>query len=206
MARAAVGEHVGQEGGADALRASLQQDPLLLEEQREPAGGAAEDDPDIVTQPVALEAGVGKRLLRRDHAQLSVAVHAAQLLGLDPSAGVESLDLARDLDRKLPGVEEGHQAHTGLALEEGGPGAGRVQADGGHGADPGDDDAPHGAGVGAARVRAISPSLRLTTATSWLIRRISPESTWPGPISRKAALPRATISTTELVHWTGRRM
>src|SRR5207248_2263102 len=151
----------------------------------------------IPTQP-----GIGPCLLCRDQAQLGVAVHPAQLLGFDPPGGVKAFDLSRDLYRELAGVEERDLADPGLTLQHRRPCAGGVQADGRYRPNPGDDHPLHRSGEGV-RTRATSRSLSVTTCASRLIRRMRPERTWPGPISRKSALPRATISTTEAVHWTG---
>src|SRR4029077_9367615 len=144
-------------------------------------------------------------LLGGDQPQLRIPVHAAQLLRFDPAGGVEALDLAGDLHRILDGVEERHLAEPRLPFEQGGPAAGRIETDGRHGSDAGHDDALHPNGDGV-RTRATSRSFRVTTWASWLMRRMSPESPWPGPISRNSALPRATISTTDEVHCTGLRM
>src|SRR5205823_8368016 len=118
---------------------------------------------------------------------------------------VETLDLAGDLNRIFAGVEERDLANAGLAFQHGGPGTGRVEPDGGYRPQPGYDDALHACGNGLS-ARATSRSLRVTTCASRLVRRIRPDSTCPGPISRNSALPRVTISRTDAVRWAGLSM
>src|SRR5256885_13589310 len=200
-----VNQLVLSEGRVACFHPARMVNAWVLEDPPGSARRASEDDADVVDQPVLGEPGVGECLLGGDQPQLGIAVHATQFLRLDPAGGVKALHLAGDLHRVFAGVEEGHLADPRLAFEHGGPGAGRIETDRRHRPHSGHNDPLHPNGDGE-RTRATSRSFRVTTWASWLIRRISPESTWPGPISRNSALPRATISTTDEVHCTGFRM
>src|ERR1700694_999094 len=205
MPRGGVDQHVLNKGGADPFQPTLLEDTLLLEEDSKSTCCASEDHPDVIDEAVLYEPGIGECLLGRDQPELGIAVHPAELLRFDHAGGIEALHLAGDLHRVFAGVEERHLADPRLPFEHGGPGTRRIETNRRHRPHPGHDDALHPNGDGV-RTRATSRSLRVTTCASWLMRRIRPESTWPGPISRNSALPRATISTTDEVHWTGLRM
>src|ERR1700687_4306706 len=205
MPRGGVDEHVLNEGRTDPFQPALLEDALLFEEDRQSTRRASEDHTDVVQQTVLREPGIGECLLGGDQRQLGIAVHSAELLWFDPAGGIEALHLTGDLHRVFAGVEERHLADPRLPFEHGGPGTGRIETNRRHRPHACHDDALHPNGDGV-RTRATSRSLRVTTCASWLMRRIRPESTWPGPISRNSALPRVTLSTTEEVHCTGLRM
>src|SRR6202023_1346143 len=205
MPRGGVDQHVLNKGGADPFQPTLLEDTLLLEEDSKSTCCASEDHPDVIDEAVLYEPGIGECLSGRDQPELGIAVHPAELLRFDPAGGIEALHLAGDLHRVFAGVEERHLADPRLPFEHGGPGTRRIETNRRHRPHPGHDDALHPNGDGV-RTRATSRSLRVTTCASWLMRRIRPESTWPGPISRNSALPRVTISTTDEVHCTGLRM
>jgi len=176
VARGGVGQHVLDECRADPLEATLLEDALLFEEDPKSARRAPEDHAELVAQAILLQPGIGEGLLGGDQPELAIAVHPPELLGLDPAGRVEALHLTGDLNGKLAGVEERHLAHSGLAFQHGGPGAGRIETNRRHRPHAGHDDAFHADGEGV-RTRATSRSLRVTTWASWLIRRISPDRT-----------------------------
>src|SRR5207247_5072429 len=105
--------------GADSLKAALLKDSLLLQQDAESAGRAAEHDADLVQEAIPDEPGIHECLLGRRHTKLRIAVHPAKLLGFNPAGGVESLDLAGDLNRILAGVEHGDPSDPCLTFQHG---------------------------------------------------------------------------------------
>ena len=100
----------------------------------EPAAAGVDDDRDVVAVVVAdLEPGVVDRLSRRRDRELREAAHAPRLLEVHPVLRVEALDLGRDADLQVGGVERGDGRDARDAGGQVRPEGRDVVADRGHG-------------------------------------------------------------------------
>jgi hypothetical protein len=100
----------------------------------------------LVECPVReIEAGRRDRLGRRRHREMDEAAHAARHLAVHGGRGVEILDLGRDLDVELSGVERGDEGDARATPKQRVPVFASGIADRCHGADARDDGAARGA-------------------------------------------------------------
>src|SRR2546422_502127 len=156
----------------DPARSFLEQGPGVLLERLESAGPGPHDGADTLQVdliPVAREARVHHRLLRRAERELREQVVAADLLLVEEPRRLETLHLARELHRTLHRVEPRDRPRTRAARDPAPPSALHVRAPGG--------DEPEARDRDASRHALISPSSREGTAA-------------PVPPSAASRLPR----------------
>src|SRR5207245_5058223 len=190
--------HRDEERG-HAARPLLEQGAGVLLEGLEPAGPRPYDGADALQvdlAPVAREARVRHRLLRRAERELREQVVAADLLLVEEPRRLEPLHLARELHRALHRVEPRDRPGTRAARDQALPGAVHVGTQRRHEPEARDRD--------PSRHALISPSSREGTAApvppsaaSWLPRpecrcRIPSRRPLPAPPCRGCA-PRSSM-------------
>ena len=105
LATGGVHQHARQEVRRDSGRAPLLKDLVLLHDPEEAADRRAECDPDTARLVPGIEAGVVQCLPSSLDREQDVPVEPARLLGRDDVGRLEALDLGRDADGELAGVE-----------------------------------------------------------------------------------------------------
>ena len=143
-ARRHVGDHHRDEQRRNAGRAALVQAVVLLDEGVHAADAAAHIHAEALGIDRAQNAAVLHGLLGGSHGILRKEVHAA--LGGHVHAEIRSvkiLDLGRDLDLEIRGIEFGDGADAADAALEAVPEGGQAVADGRNHAHAGDDNSFH---------------------------------------------------------------
>src|SRR2546430_8025063 len=150
----------GNEERGHPTRSLLEQGAGVLLERLKPAGPRADDGADALQVdlvPVAREARVRDRLLRRADRELREQVVAADLLLVEEPRRLEGLHFARELHGTLHRVEPRDRPGTRAARDQARPGALYIGAQGGDEPEACDrDPSPHAL---------ISPSSRADIAT-----------------------------------------
>src|SRR5207247_9719299 len=116
----------GKEDRAHPTRSLLEQGAGVLLERLKPAGPRADDSADALQVdlvPVAREARVRDRLLRRADRELREQVVAADLLFVEEPRRLEALHFARELPGTLHRVEPRDRRGTRAAPDQARPGA-----------------------------------------------------------------------------------
>src|SRR5947209_6896254 len=106
IARGGVGNHLGDDEGADLAGPAVNVVGMLLLELIETANAAADNDAAAVRIfPAEVQAAVLNRRDRRYQGELSEAIEPAGHLGLESRLGIEVLHLAAEVNLEGGGVE-----------------------------------------------------------------------------------------------------